>query len=428
MPARRISYIIIFILSLFCRAAYPQQNFVTAPSRIRSLQLITDGDPLLPPVIRLGSHKQIELNFDEMGHNYHRLLYFFHHVGYDWSDEGESLFESDYFKGVNLQPLDDYDISFNTTQLYTHYRLLFPSPDIQFLLSGNYQLEIFDEDELEASRDAAPLLRAEFCVVETGMSVSAQVSTNTDIDFNANHQQLTYAVSYGSLSVTDPLRQLHTIVKQNRRDDNAVRDLQPNIVKSGGIEFTHRKELIFPAGNEFHKFETIDMHRPNLNIDNLRWYEPFYHFTVFPDRPGRNYVYDQDTNGCFILRNAEYDDEELTSEYAWVHFILQTGEPLPGGDIYVCGAWTNGTWDPQCLMSWNEELKEYEGSAYLKQGYYNYQYRQLSTSSTGEAVGSTALTDGDFCQTENEYSIYIYYRPLGGRYDQLVNYSTINSN
>ncbi len=410
------------VLTMCCAVASGQQNLVYAPERIRSLQLIYDGDPLLPPVMTLGKHKQFELSFDEMGHHYNRLVYHIRHCDYRWQKDSESLFESDYLEGLNGQLLEDYDTSFNTTQLYTHYSFTFPSRDLALRLSGNYCIEVYDEDEYNHATTPQPLLSAEFCVAETTMSVAVQVSSNTDIDFNSTHQQLTYSVSYGSVQVVDPLREIHTVVRQNRRQDNAVVDLEPNIRKATGMEFTHRKELIFDAGNEFHKFETIDMHRANLNIDNLRWYEPFYHFTVYPDRQQRNYVYDEDANGSFILRNAEYDDEETTSEYAFVHFTLQAEEPLPN-DVYVCGLWTNGTWDPECQMQWDNEAGEYRAALFLKQGYYNYQYRQLSADGTG----STAQTDGNFHETENEYSISVYYRKQGDRYDRLVGYTTVNT-
>ncbi len=387
------------------------------------MRLMVSGDQLSPPVVSIGSRKQFTLSFDEMGHQYSRLVYRISHCGYLWDDDTESLFESDYLSGLNGQPIDDYNTSFNTTQLYTHYTFTFPNDNLRLLLSGNYCVEVYDEDEFNRSSSPQPLLRSEFCIAESAMSVAASISSNTDIDFNAAHQQLTYSVSYGSTQVTDPLRELHTIVKQNRRDDNAVIDLQPNIRKANGIEYTHRPELIFEAGNEFHKFETIDMHRANLNIDNLRWYAPYYHFTIFPDAVRRNYNYDEDANGGSILRNAEYDDEDITSEYAFVHFTLKAGEPLDGGDVYICGSWTNGTWDEQCLMQWDEANGEYIGVAYLKQGYYNYQYRQMGQ----DGKGTTASTDGNFHETENEYAIYVYYRQPGGRYDRLVSYSTISS-
>ncbi len=409
---------------LFGISSYAQQNWVFATDDIRSLRLIVDEDPLLPPVILLNGRQQLELSFDYMSHEPQRLVYHIFHCDYRWRhDGGESLFESDYLTGNNGQPIEQYETSFNTTQNYTHYSLVLPGEDVRWLLSGNYCIEVFREDDYEGENSTAPLLRAEFCVVELGMHVSARVSANTDIDFNRAHQQVSYDVGFGSLRVVNPERELHTVVMQNRRSDNAVVDLQPNLRNATGIGYSHRRELIFPATNEFHKFETIDMHRPTLNVDHLRWHAPYYHATLYPTRREHNYTYDEDADGGSLLRNAEYGDQHITSEYLWVHFTFRSGKPLPGQPPYVCGQWTNGAFDPACRMEYAPQAGEYRAAVLLKQGYYDYQLRQPDA----DGKGSTLLTDGDFYETENEYTIYVYYRAQGERYDRLVGYGRINS-
>ncbi len=409
---------------LFGISSYAQQNRVFATDDIRSLRLIVDEDPLQPPVILLNGRQQLELSFDYMSHEPQRLVYHIFHCDYRWRhDGGESLFESDYLTGNNGQPIEQYETSFNTTQNYTHYSLVLPGEDVRWLLSGNYCIEVFREDDYEGENSTAPLLRAEFCVVELGMHVSARVSANTDIDFNRAHQQVSYDVGFGSLRVVNPERELHTVVMQNRRSDNAVVDLQPNLRNATGIGYSHRRELIFPATNEFHKFETIDMHRPTLNVDHLRWHAPYYHATLYPTRREHNYTYDEDADGGSLLRNAEYGDQHITSEYLWVHFTFRSGKPLPGQPPYVCGQWTNGAFDPACRMEYAPQAGEYRAAVLLKQGYYDYQLRQPDA----DGKGSTLLTDGDFYETENEYTIYVYYRAQGERYDRLVGYSRINS-
>ena len=401
--------ILSLIAGLLTALAVSAQQSLSFVENIRSLQLNVNGDVLVPPVLHKGEHITIE--FDELSHDYHRLVYHIEHCNADWTPT-DGLFESDYLAGFNDRPIEDYENSFNTTQLYTHYRLTLPNKDTRLLISGNYRVEIF-EDEVGDE----PLLRAEFCMVDESMSITASVSPNTDIDFNQSHQQLTYAVGYGANNVVDPLRELHTVVMQNRRPDSKVVDLQPNIQKANGIEFTHRRELIFPAGNEFHKFEILDVQKPGLNVDNIRWYEPEYHATLFTDTPARNYSYDEDQNGAFVLRNDDDTGEDATtSEYLWIHFSMRMPR---NGDIplYLYGQWTDGFPDEKCCMTWNEESRQYEGSVYLKQGYYNYQY----------VFADGTSPDGNFYQAENEYLILVYHRPQGGRYDKLVGYRVMKS-
>jgi hypothetical protein len=59
----------------------------------------------------------------------------------------------------------------------------------------------------------------------------------------------------------------------------------------------------------------------------------------------------------------------------------------------------------------------------LKQGYYNYQYALLNSS----AKENINFIEGNHYQTRNDYYIYVYYKPVGARYDQLVGYSKNSS-
>ena len=66
----------------------------------------------------------------------------------------------------------------------------------------------------------------------------------------------------------------------------------------------------------------------------------------------------------------------------------------------------------------------YETSLFLKQGYYDYSY--LTRNPDG-SNGSFENTEGNFFETENNYTILVYYRPLGGRTDELVGFTRVNS-
>ena len=384
---------------------------------IRTVQVIVGDDPLAPPVARIGT--PVELCFDALTHTYARYIYNVQLCNADWS-ECEDMFESDYLSGFNNQPIDDYETSFNTTVLYTHYSVRFPNDDCRLLLPGNYRVRVYEE---EYDADADPVLEACFSLYSPEMSVGLHVSSNTEIDFNQHHQQVTLDVAYGQCRVVDPQRELHTVVMQNRRWDNAVVDLQPNIIKSAGAEWTHRRELVFEAGAEFHKFEILDVRLNGMNVDRMAWIGDQYHATLFANTPQHNYTYDPDADGGYVVRHSGDEDNATMSEYLFVHFLLQSPR-LPGGDVYVSGLWDNGFPAPECLMHYDESINAYEAAVLLKQGYYNYQFRQLDKN----GVGRTALTDGNFYQTENEYIVLVYHRPQGARYDALVGFSKVKTN
>lgn len=387
--------------------------------QIRSLQVVVNDNPLAPPVMALGGRNHVCISFDELSHEYHRYIYKVEHCNADWSPSTE-IFESDYLEGFNEQPIENYEKSFNTTLLYTHYRFCIPNKDLRLKLSGNYRVSIYNDEE---GNDDEPVLQACFSVVEPLMNIAAQVSSNTDIDFNREHQLVSFSVNYAGCNVTDPNRELRTVVMQNRRTDNRVTDLRPDIQTATGVQFSHNRRLIFEAGNEFRKFEILDVHGPSMNVDRMEWFDPFYHATLYEDTPIRNYVYDEDKNGARIIRNRDNDDNATTCEYLFVHFSLKT-PPIPGGDVYVYGQWT-GAFSPEYKMNYNPQRQAYEAALLLKQGYYNYSYLFVPE---GTEKGNSTKTDGNFYQTENEYLIFVYHRPSGGRYDKLAGFKTIDYN
>ena len=406
------------LLSLLCCAsAITAQRHEILDRQLHTLQVVVNDDPLLPPIMNLGGGNHLEIGFDEFSHEYHRYIYKVEHCNADWSPSTE-IFESDYMNGFNGEPIEDYEKSFNTTVLYTHYSLRIPNENISLKLSGNYKRTVYNDE----GDEPVPVLTACFSLVEPGVGIGATVSTNTDIDFNKSHQQVDFSVNYGLVKVIDPHRELKTVVMQNRRWDNCVVNPKPNIQAANKIEFTHNRQLIFPAGNEYHKFEILDVHIPTLNVDRMEWFDPYYHATLYPNQTARNYLYDEDQNGAFIIRNSDDEDVATTCDYVFTHFTLKSPQ-LPGGEVYLNGEWTYNRFIPEYRMTYNRETQAYEATALLKQGYYNYNYLFVPD---GETQGNSGRTDGNFYETENEYIILVYHRPNGGRYDKLVGYRRMN--
>ena len=404
MPLKRLLISVSCIMS----ATFANGWHMVYDRNVHTLQVTLNDNPLLPPVLTLGRSAFLRISWDEMSHEYHRYTYRLQHCTRDW-EPTEELFESDYLHGSNGLPVEDYETSFNTTQIYTHYSLVFPNRDASPLLSGNYKLLVYDDGREEDD----PSLEVRFSVVENVMSMSMQVSPNTDIDINDCHQQVRLSLNYGSLAVTNPYEQIYARVVQNRRQSRTVEGIRPDINKATGLEWQHCRELIFPAGNEYHKFEILDVNHSGMNVDNMRWYEPFYHATLWADKVPENYLSEEDRNGAFYPRTEDQENNDTQAEYAIVHFTLLS--PHLDKDVYVSGNWSNGETAPECQMQYNEEEECYEAAVLLKQGYYDYQYITSD--------GTTLHTMGDFWQTENEYQAFVYYRGPGGRYDRIVGYT-----
>ena len=400
-----------FILhsSLFTLHSQTQKVF---DRNVKTLTLTVDDDPTLPPYLLYRSRQYIDIEWDEMSHDYKRYRYHIDHCDWDWQPT-DGIFESDFMEGLNDQLIEDYEKSFNTTQIYTHYRLRLPSKEIRLRLSGNYRVRIYEEDE-----EDTPVLEARFCIYEREAGIVAQLSSNTDIDFNDRHHQMTLSVGFGALQVFNPEQELKVIVMQNRRWDSRVEGLVPNVRQANGIEFTHNRRLIFPAGNEYHRFEILDVHRTATGVDRIEWFEPYYHATLYPAVIDHAYSYSEDQNGVYVVRSSDNYDDWTTAEYVVVHFFLETPR-LQGGDVYVSGIWSGQTFNPDCKMEYDEVHQYYHAALLLKQGYYSYEFIQQD--------GLTQRTMGSFFETENEYEVLVYYRQQGSRYDRLAGFSLMHN-
>lgn len=405
-----------------------QSNKVYHPM-IHTLQTIVNDDWLHDDVITLGTDDWVTISFDHFTHDYHRFIYKIVHCNADWTPS--DLFEVDYMDGFNNQPIEDYDNSLNTTMLYTHYRLDLPNDDIQFKVSGNYRVEIYldedeDENENETSQPSTlnpqlstlnPLVAvACFRVVEPCMGLNVAVTGNTDIDTNLSHQQVSFVLNYPPGEVVDPTKEIKPYIYQNGRTDNHVALVKPTYVTPGRLEYVHNRALIFPAGNEYRRFEVINMHYATQGVDRMAYFAPYYHATLFADVPRCNYSFDMDHDGRYLIRYNLAQDTDTEADYLFVHFTLDMPRRT-GGDFYLTGEFTYNSFTPEYKMEYDEAEQAYEATVLLKQGAYDFMYLWVPD---GSGVGQTGPAEGNFYEAENEYQVYIYHRPFGGRYDRLV--------
>ncbi|PKP28928.1 MAG: DUF5103 domain-containing protein, partial [Bacteroidetes bacterium HGW-Bacteroidetes-18] len=71
----------------------------------------------------------------------------------------------------------------------------------------------------------------------------------------------------------------------------------------------------------------------------------------------------------------------------------------------------------------NESLGLYETKLLLKQGFYNYQYVTKEIDGT---INNHDI-DGSFYQTENDYTVLVYYKKFGSRYTKVIGVGFGNS-
>jgi hypothetical protein len=383
---------------------------------LKCLQVHLAGDVLSPPILRTDQRQVAEISFDILGHDYHPLSYIVEHCDADWKPS--QLATAEFLDGMPSL-ITDYTPSRATTTLYTHYRMTFPNDEVRPRISGNYALRVFSQ-----ANPSRMLLTACISVTESLVMLKSQVTGMTLTDFNREHQQVDFQIITDRLSISNPAADLKIRILQNRRFDNMAVDPMPTGVMPGRITYDPNRALIFAAGNEYRRFEFLTASYNGMGVENTRFYNPYYHVTLqtlFP-RP-ISYEYDQDQNGRYFIRCSRCTDYATEADYYFVHFSLKSPQ-IPGGNLYIMGDLTYNMPDLRSQMEYNAATESYEKHLFLKQGHYNY---ALLFVPNGRSSAESAPIERNFYQTENEYYIYVYYRPFGARYDRLIAFSRIDS-
>lgn len=384
--------------------------------RIRTLRVSPDGNPYGPPVLVLGSQDRLVFSFDELAEDRSYFRYRIIHCTADW--RRSDLVGSEYLPGFNEAPVDDYELSRSTTVHYVNYRIVIPNDEMAPLISGNYLLQVYREDDPERT-----VAQWRFMVSEQTAPVTATLTSRTDRDYNDRHQQLQLTVDAEGLDGIDIFNDLIVVVSQNGRCDNEVALRHPLRLSGRKAVYEHQSELIFEAGNEYRRFETVSVNNPSMRVAGVTYFEPYYHHILETDasRADAPYSYDEDQDGCFVVREYNSTASDVEADYTVVHFSLDYPE-TPGMMIFVDGDLTDRRFDDSALMKYNRETGRYETAMLLKQGAYNYQYLAVPP---GARRGYTSYIEGDKYQTVNRYTVRVYVREPHARYDRLVGVAVI---
>ena len=384
----------------------------------KSLQIKVEGNDYAPPIITLNTDDRVIISFDELSEEHRYMRYSIIHCNADWQPSG--LVEAEYLEGFNLGNVDDYEFSAATSVHYVHYRILLPNDEVRFTVSGNYLLQVFPEENPEEV-----LLQARFSVTEATAVVSGEVTSRTDIDYNDKHQQLSVIVDAERVGVGDMYNDLILVIEQDARQDNRVVLTRPMRIAGEKAYYEHLRPMIFDAGNEYRRMEIVSTTYPGMGVEYNEFIHPYYHATLTTSQPRAesNYLYDQTQFGRYKIHEYNSTDHDTQADYMVAHFTLSMPE-LSGVDIFLDGDFTYRRFDPESMMIYNRATGLYEKSLLLKQGAYNFQYLVVTVGST---VGETATVEGDYYQTIHEYTLKLYHRHPGERYDRLVGATVLYS-
>lgn len=413
---------IIFLSFLFINLQLAAQTVFRTEvfdPNIKTLQAHIPNEPFSLPVIELNSDDQIQISFDEMSHDARAYSYKVFHCNADWT-LSDRLTSGDYLSGYTTASITDYALSESTIFLYTNYLFYLPNDDMQFKISGNYLVQIYEDNQTEKA-----VAQVCFSVVEPKVSVSGKIRGNTDTELNGRLQQLDFDVELKSYKIDDVNNEIKVYVRQNNRADNQIKNVKPTYFSNEKLNFINNRDLIFKGGYEYRRFDISSVYNAAEGVDRIQYKRTHYEAYLFPNfiNKSRVYTYEPDVNGKYIinLQNA-YSDVNLSADYIQVHFSLKADEPFFDGEVYIGGEYNYNLMNENSRMKYDFNTGEYFKTILLKQGGYNYQYWFLAKN---KDAADTESIDGSFWQTNNEYSIYVYHRPWGGMYDKLIGFKII---
>lgn len=353
----------------------------------------------------------LEISFDEMSQDFKQYTYTVRHC--DASGKADNLASVEYLDGYSTQDITDYTPSLNTQQSYTHYRFLFPNEDMRLKLSGHYEICIYEDGNPQNIVASVPIY-----VSEARVRVEGTVLSTTDIELSGRYQQLELELTTDGRS-TNLREDYFIIVQQNGRTDNMVVAPQPTFADNRTLRWQHSRPLIFEGGDEYHHFDAYSTYYAGTGIDRVVYEMGDYHVLLNPDelRAGKPYSHEYDVNGQYRVHAERVQDVDTEAEYMWVHWKLRADQPFFDGAVYVGGELFGNRMNLRNRMDYDREMKCYYLSAPVKQGGYDYQYWFMPK---GSSVATLLRTEGSHWETRNEYTIFVYYKPFGARYERLV--------
>ena len=388
-------------------------------ANINTVQLHPLRFELGNPLIHLSYKDSLLLSFDDLSNEPKNYAYTLIHCNADWTPS--DLMQSEYLEGFYEEPITDYQFSFNTIQSYIHYQTVIPSPNLKPVLSGNYIVVVFPENDREN-----PILTKRMMIMDEKVTIRGSVKRATDLEQRNYQHEIDFSVLHGGYEIDNPFGDIMPVITQNSRWDNAISGLEAIFVKDDEIVYDHEEENLFDGGNEYRFFDIQSLRYLSERLADISFETDTHKVVLRMDQARRFQRYSglvQDINGKRLIRVQEGSRDNIEADYAYVRFTLPYEHQVTHGDLYVFGQISDYGFPESHRMTYNTNKNQYEANIYLKQGYYNYEY----VLKKDEGGNLNRFIEGTHYQTVNDYHIYIYHRPTGEYFDQLIGIQKLTS-
>jgi hypothetical protein len=413
---RSTLFVLMMMFSLISKGEMTDSIYV---DHIKTVRLHMNNNQQGYPVYRLGSSDKLVLSFDDMQSDIKNYYYSFVLCDYNWNPVNLNPF--DYLKGFTQNRISTYRYSSIALTRYTYYEAIIPDNSTVPTASGNYIVKVF----LDGDTSKLVLTRR-MLVVDQKATVTGEVVQPQSPKWFNTHQKIRFSVLLKGVNSFSAAQQVKVVILQNNRWDNAMKGIPPTFVRGQSLEYNSENIGIFPAGKEWRWLDLRSLRLQSDRIDSGAYHKNStdMYMKVDVDRSAHRYVYFADLNGNYWVTTYETINPNWQGDYATVQFKLQApnGNPYPDKDVYLVGKFTDFSLSDQWKMQYDEESGLYTLKTLLKQGYYNYIYitKQKDNGQLGDL-------EGNYWETENSYTILVYYKGFSDRHDQLIGMGQINS-
>lgn len=409
------NYTFLLLFCSFLVLPLNAQNAITIvpPLNIKAIVLKPVRPNTFAPIIKLG--ESLELSFDDINAEQRIYTYKIEHCDYNW--HVSNILSTQYMTGYAQDRIRTFENSFNTLQSYTHYTLKIPNKNNRIKISGNYLISILDEyNNVIFSR--------RFIIYQPKVVVGVTAHRSRDISFINEKHNVEFVINHPDLLLNNPNEEIKVAVYQNGDWNSVLNNIRPKYIRGSQLIYNYVDEISYWAGNEFLYFDTKEIRNATNNIAKTRLNNIFNTFLFIDEARGKKpYSFYPDINGNFVLRTIDAEDTALEGDYSFLHFLYRYDQNFNGDDIYIYGAFNDWQITAENKMVYNDQTNLYEARIMLKQGFYNYTY--VSVNNQGQLDKHTL--EGSMYQTENEYSVIVYYRTYGELYDQVIGFGTTTS-
>jgi hypothetical protein len=404
--------VLIFIVS---STVAQTETEIVPPYNIKTVSFVQSNENVVP-IFKLGDGFQFQ--FDDLFGNEANYYFEIVHCDYNWNPT--DIPKTDYMKGFDGQRILEYENSINTLQIYSHYKLPIPNQYMQLRISGNYVLKILNESK-------EVILSRKFIVYEDLVTVPMQIRRARTANYLDYKHNVEFSIKSQAINFQNPLKNVKIVLFQNGQLNTAIKNIVPQYTIGNDLIYKYDTQTQYWAGNEFLYFDNSDIRSAGNNISRVDSNNGIYNTNLYTNNARANYPYSvtPDVNGNFVVRNIGGTKNEIEADYAWVYFSLSAPTFMKNKGVYVTGLFNNYSLSPEYKMDFNKEKNTYEKAILIKQGFTNFQYQIADDKGTIDAENAI---DGNFWQTENEYTILVYYRQNNDRYERVIGKASANSN